>query len=449
MPDTSVIDMPDMGPALGPVTVLVVDATNQPSAGIDVYFNEPGGTVVKVTTGTDGKASHQQAAGGSIFVALQVIGSGPVMAPFSALDMTTVLDVQPNDVIHVSPPGAGFVAPNTVGTLTGSITVQPTVADAGNLVYTLDFGNCGAFQTQPPSPYSWTITADCLDAAKNITFLAVATDTNTNAVVAYQPVTVPLGADAGQTTADVTAWQLAGAQKTMTYTGTINGVDGGGLSNVDVELGFPKGALNFQRAFANNATQPPANPIAYTPPPAAFTPNVQTHADVFGYDNTILETYVLEHYSRVPQNSALVEDFGKLLPFMHDNKLTGPNTSPTLTWVQAAPIGSDAIGSVSLGGTHSLDGGQPYNVNWQIVYPAQSTTTSVTFPAMPAAVAAIGSPDTGWTVNQNELAVSAQAPYALAHLYPTIFLNPGAFQAQVPTGSFDLKTTNVYYGGAF
>jgi hypothetical protein len=28
-------------------------------------------------------------------------------------------------------------------------------------------------------------------------------------------------------------------------------------------------------------------------------------------------------------------------------------------------------------------------------------------------------------------------------------LNPPAFEAQVPAGAFDLKTTNVYYGGAF
>jgi hypothetical protein len=444
-PDTSVIEPMDSGPTIGPVTVSVVDLTDKPQASIDVYFTEPGGTVVKVATDATGKAVHQMSGGGSVFVALQETNM--------AVDMTSVLAVQPGDTIKVSPPPPSFVPPSTVGMLTGSITAAPANVDAGPLTYTLDFGGCGAFPSVSPNgplpeAYSINITSDCVDAAKNVNFLAVAMDGSGN-VVAFEPVTVALGADAGQTQADVTTWQAPPTQKSMTFTGTLPpSLDGGSVSNFDVNVGFPKGALSFAQKSTNSFQTPPTQALAYALPPSTFAPNVQSSTSVQGYNNGILETYTLQHFVRAAQTGALSEDFGKLLPFISHTKITGPTTSPTLTWIQDAPLGTDAIGSVSLGGSHSPDGGQPYGVTWQIVFPAQSTTTSVTFPALPAAVAAIAAPDS-WQVNQDELAVSAQVPYAIGHLYPTVFLNPSAFEAQVPTGAFDLKTTNVYYGGAF
>jgi hypothetical protein len=423
----------DSGPQPGPVDVQALDANGAPVSGIDVYFNEPGGTVVKVTTDATGHAQHLMLGGGSI----TALTAGPFNGSFQ---VTSVLDVQPSDMIKIAPPPATDLT--IAATVTGSFLSAPAGGDAAPLTYALDFGGCNASVTAiNTTSYSANISPGCLLPNKTASFLVVAKD-GTGAVVGYAPKTVSIP-DGGTITADIAMsdWSVP-TSKQATYSGTQVAP----FQYISASVGFPKNGFEYANAAAgtNNFTAPAA--ITYYPPPSTFAPNVQTVTQANGYYMGS-DFCLVAHGARGPSaTTTIAEDISQALPRISNVTPGGTGAAPTLTWGSA--IGVAGVGSASLLSSHTPDGGAPYSVYWHLVFPSTAAGTTVQFPTLPAGIQAVVLPDQPWNADDVTFLVSPQVPYAIGHLLPGALNNGVNGMLQVVNAipgltTFDAKLTEV------
>jgi hypothetical protein len=401
-PQDAGVDAFDAGPQPGPVDVQVVDGTGAPVSGQDVYFTESTGTIVKVTTDATGHAVHLMLAGGSVSV-LRIDGT--------IYDVTTVMSVAQNDHILITPPPSDPF--NVVGTVSGNFTSAPLLdAGAGPLTYSLDFGGCNASTTAiNTTSFSANLTPDCLVPGKGLSFVVLARDAS-GTLVGQAPKTVTTIPDGGTITADVAAadWGPA-VGKQASYTGALVSP----FNQFQTQVGSPRNGLEFGIATATGTVQPS---LTYYPiPGATFAPNIQALSQESGYYMGT-DYVVLAHGVRGPAATTVIaEDLAKNLPRLSGMTVGGTTAAPSVSWASA--IGVDSVGSSTLFGFHTPDGGVGYQVRWQVVFPAASTTTSVQFPSLPAAILSQVTPDNPWGVDNQLMLVSPQLPYSLGHLLPT------------------------------
>jgi hypothetical protein len=432
VPDTFV-PKPDAGPLPGPVSALVTDEKGAPSPGTEVYFTEPGGTVVKVLTGADGKATHTMFAGGSLTV--NYIQISQVAAPNNFL--TTVAEVAPGDLVHVPAPTNGPVG--SPGQVTGTLANAPML-DGGSVSYAFEPYCGGSTIAQGPFPQAFTInlSADCVEVSTGkLPFLATARDTN-GVLLAYAPVIVS-NPDGGAAVANVAAgdW-LVPVNKQMTFTGAL----AAGWTSAYAQVQTPRnGQVYLTSSTSSNAAI--SAPLSYATTPVTFSPNVESRSSIQQF--AAGEMLSATHYQRIPSLVALAEDYTKFLPRIHDLKFTG-TLAPVISWQTDSPLPADGFGSMSnITGTHTPDGGTSSSVYWQIVFPVHAATTQVNVPALPPELAAQVSPDGPWQfTNQIIIGASAQAPYLLARQYPRVLSNPEQFASLVPVNvTYDLRTTSI------
>ncbi len=432
LPD-NYIPAKDSGPQAGPVTALVTDDVGAPSAGTDVYFTDPDGTVTKVVTGADGKATHTMFAGGSLTA--NYVQNGMIAPPTYYL--TTVVELSPGDIIHIARNvSVGFAA---AGQITGTVDNAPTL-DAGSVNYGFEpFCNGWSIVPGPfPQAYTYNVATTCIEPSTGkVPFLATARDSTTSSLLAYAPLAVA-NPDGGVGNANVAAadW-LTAPHKQMTFTGAV----ASGFTQVNVNIDTPRNGQLQLQASANSGTAI-SQPLDYVTPPAAFASVVQSHTTLTGY--AIGDILTSTRYQRIPAANALSEDFTKLLTRLHDFKLAGTIAAPSVQWQSDAALPADAFATVPLQGTHTPDGGQGSGVFWSVIFPVHAATTSFTAPTLPPALLAQMAPDNAWYGNQLTIGASAQAPYALAHQYPTVLINPQLFAPQIPANlTFDVKTTSI------
>ncbi len=428
----------DSGPQAGPVTALVTTETGAPSAGTDVYFTDLDGTVTKVVTGADGKATHTMYPGGSLtanYAQVTMVGMGP---PTTAYFLTTVAELTPGDTIHISRAGAGVFG--AAGQITGTIANAPTL-DAGGVNYGLEPLCGGANIVAGPFPQSYTfnIDATCIEIATGkVPILATARSTNDSSVLAYAPLAVA-NPDGGSAVANVAAgdW-LPPTTKQMTFSGALPAV----WNNVSAQIFTARNGQLYLQASAAAATGL-TQPLSYTTAPAALATTVEARSSVAGTGGAG-EVVHATHYQRVLSATSLAENYAKILPRIHDLKMAGTLSAPTVQWQNDAPLPADGFATFALTGTHLPDGGLSSSVAWQIVFPIHASTTSFNVPALPAALLAQVGPSSPWFGNQITLGASAQAPYVLAHQYPAVLASPEQFAPLVPANlTFDLKTTGI------
>ncbi len=432
LPD-NYVPAPDSGPQAGPVTALVTNDVGAPSAGTDVYFMDPDGTVTKVATGADGKATHTMFAGGSLTANYVVNG---MIAP-PTYYLTTVVELTPGDTIHIARNiYVPFVA---AGQITGTLANAPTL-DAGGISYGFE-PFCSGWNIVPgpfPQAYTFDLDSTCIEPSTGkVPFIATARDLQNSSLLAYAALAVA-NPDGGVGNANVAAgdW-LAAPHKQMTFTGAV----ASGFTNVNVDIATPRnGQLHLQASTASATAI--TQPLDYVTPPAAFASVVQSHTVLTGY--AVGDILTSTRYQRIPAANPLSEDFTKLLPRVHDFKLAGTTAAPSVQWQNDSALPADAFATVPLSGTHTPDGGQGSSVFWSVVFPVHAATTSFTAPTLPPALLAQMAPDNAWYGNQIVIGASAQAPYILAHQYPTVLINPQIFAAQIPANlTFDVKTTGV------
>lgn len=438
LPD-NFVPQKDAGPQSGPVTALLTTELGAPAAGMDVYFTDPDGTVTKVVTGADGKATHTMFPGGSLvanYVQITNIGDGFTSTSYY---LTTVIDLTPGDTIRLPrPPTSVLTSP---GSISGTLANAPTL-DAGAVVYGFE-PYCGGFTITPgpfPESYSFNVSTDCLEASSGkVPLIATARSTANSSVLALAPLLVG-NPDGGTATANVAAgdWVVPTA-KQMTFTGALPS----GFTGSSATVETPRNGQIYLQSSAS-VQGPITSPLTYVTAPATIATVVEARSDLNGVGGPG-EMLSLSHYQRVPVGTALAEDYGKLLPRMHDLKMAGTAAAPTFTWQVDSALPADGFGTIPLTGTHTPDGGQGISVSWSVVFPVTTSTTSLAVPALPAALLAKVGPDSPtWYSNQITVGASPQAPYALAHQYPTVLSNPQSFAPQIPPNVvFDVKTTGI------
>jgi hypothetical protein len=410
----STVDAP-VPPA--PVTVVVANDRRVPVAGADVYFVSSTGTVTKVTTGADGRAVGVGVVDGAVFVGTE---SNVFQNPQRHL--TTVTGVVPGDVIQVlvEPPGNPFTLPQ----ITGTAKTPP------NTYLTLDHGQCAQGDIGGEN-FGITPSAACLDENGKFTLAITAVDTQTDTPKSRAIKQVSVAPDGGAVVANVALADFVNVTpKDVTYTGQFPAWS----DNSWRSAFFPVGAQQFALA---EGFEVPSDPLTLYPLPASVSPNVVLHVSASDFKGN--QRSQSARYRRVPAAGALAENYGTLLPRVHDPVLSGTN----VTWQADAPLGVDATASLTLDGNVKGDASQAF-VSWQVLFPAQSTTTSFTLPAIPPALAAYVANGPGWNFKNITLAASPQAPYALAHRVPSVLRRPEAHFHRLPAaGDLELRVTSV------
>lgn len=416
--DATVADSTIDAPAPpAPVTVVVANDRRAPVAGTDVYFVSAAGVVTKVTTGADGRAVGAGVVDGSVFVGIE---SNVFQNPQRHL--TTVTAVVPGDVIQVlvEPPGNPFTLPQIMGTAKTPV----------GTYLTLDHGQCAQGDIAGEN-FAITPSAACLDENGKFTLAITAVDSETGAPKSRAIKQVGVAPDGGTVVANFVLADFANiTPKNVTYTGQFPAWS----DNSWRSAFFPVGAQQFALAEGFEVA---SDPLTLYPLPANISPNVVLHVSASDFKGNQRSQSI--RYRRVAVAGTLAENYSTLLPRVHDPVLNGTN----VTWQADAPLGVDATASLTLDGNVKGDGGQAF-VTWQVIFPAQSTTTSFTVPTIPPALAAYVANGPGWNFKNITLAASPQAPYALAHRVPSVLRRPESHLHRLPAaGDLELRATSV------
>jgi len=227
--DAPVADAPVDAVTAGPVSLTVWAPDRTPQLGVDVVFYDPAGAVVShQVTGSTGKVSEDLLPGGAV-TAVRNEGGGLIAYSWLA--------VEPGDDLVLGTPGP---APADVGPI--SVTLPGAAATATQ--YQVRLGCRTLTTTDPASPVTGELTADCLGSDTKIDVVAAAL-AGDGSVVGYafsQGVTANQG---GTTDVTLGAWQTQTDPLTFTLTNTPAAA---GAAGVEVHLRID--GLDFGGAVA-------------------------------------------------------------------------------------------------------------------------------------------------------------------------------------------------------
>lgn len=367
-PDGALPDvvLPDSSPDVdaGPLPVKVIVLRNgAPEANVNVVFQDATGAVLEAkTTAIDGSASRVVTAGAMVTVVLGSVVSS---------QLVTVVGVKPGDVL---------TAIDDTGTIDAvAVDLPLATPPQGTVYYAAQTGRCGSFLNQA-GPLRYSVAPECKRAGK-FPVLVFAQDIN-QASIGYSfkkgnTVTAPDGGTTPIT--GLPAWATAGSvQLTATNAGTAA-----------VDLGYAEIADGIGYAVGRSV-MPMGGTASHT------FDTYGGFADAAQYEVTRIGALVGPYdpvVSIVKRASAPAApqsiDLSQALPAM--TMLTSDTTNgarPKVTIALAgAPTGADALlVSMSWFGLNPEAG--MTSGRWLIVAPP--STTTVTAPELPTALAALG-----------------------------------------------------------
>lgn len=376
--------------ANAPVTIVVVDDTNQPRAGVKVAFIDSTGTTIQ-TTANDGTASAPVGAGGSVLVADRDVG---------ARRFTSVLAVEGGDVIQVR--GLGAVPPDPPSA--GSVYLGTVAAPDG--AFTFDF-NFGCVSVGIDSTVQ--IPANCVHQGK-VDMLGSARDEGGN-IAYYTTRSVDLPDAGGPVTVDVASsdWVAAPADGAITFTGNVPPYVAGSY----VEVDFLKNQIQYTSESVNPPL--PLSSFTFALPPAGFADLMREAVSLDfddGADGGTQSAYVpsgLYLVQQVPPAAGMTSlVYDQFLPRIHSLNVAD-STDITVSWSSEAAV-SSLGGYLRMTGSSATEAGFD-DVEWVAFFPP--SVTQVAVPPVPAqlpefqltdpltleSIALIDSPDVGSAKN--------------------------------------------------
>lgn len=386
----------DAGPT-ATLTVVVENRTKTPAvpiAGADVVFYDTNGDVVTKKTASDGKATATMHDGASITVV-----RGNEYPDY--VEITSVLEVGLGETIAITDEPIGL-APDAQLALSAD---PPPLANGVEYRFFSGQGASGGHFV--PNTYT-TLTGYPLVDGTGFRFLGFAPASFAPIIdpTKYAVCTAPKNPDGGVTSCNVQTSDWGNVTPgPIALTGTAQV----GPTKWVWELGQANGVGLYPMIHVDVAPASAALPPSYGRVPTSVA------ADVYVDGTLYFPGGKTSRVQRAPNTGTIAEDLSSYLPMITGATVSGPLDAPTIAFTTSAALPASFVGSHGIGGSASIDGGTR-DTQWNVLY--RGTSTSVTPPKLPAALAAYL--PTTWTDVSVSAFASQQLDWAKERLNPAV-----------------------------